>query len=196
MNAIPTALPEVVLFEPMIHEDARGWLSESYRRDVLHSQGLPTRFVQENLSQSRRGVLRGLHYQLERPQAKICQVVSGAVLDVVVDIRQGSPAFGRHVKVVLSAENHRQLYVPRGFGHGMLALEDDTVFVYKCDEYYHPQDCCGIAWNDPSLGIDWGMESPVLSAADLQSPHLRDLPTNRLPHYTGPTAGLRRCVFE
>jgi dTDP-4-dehydrorhamnose 3,5-epimerase len=185
MNMMKTNLPEVFLFEPTVFEDRRGWVHESFRADVLQSHGISAKFVQENFSCSKRGVLRGLHYQLKKPQAKICQVLSGAVLDVAVDIRYGSPTFGQHVMVELSADNHRQLYVPRGFAHGMLALEDDTRFIYKCDEYYRPDDSWGVAWNDPSLGIDWGIENPILSDTDIGLPHLRDLQVDMLPAYAG-----------
>lgn len=183
MKAIPTALPGVFLFEPTVFEDQRGCFFESYREDVLQSCGITGRFVQENHSQSKRGVLRGLHYQLKHPQAKLCRVLSGSAIDVAVDIRVGSPTFGQHVKVVLSSTNRRQLFVPRGFAHGMLALTDKTEFLYKCDDVYHADDCHGIVWDDASLGIEWGTEYPVLSEADQVLPRIAELDTNGLPAY-------------
>jgi dTDP-4-dehydrorhamnose 3,5-epimerase len=181
MKAISTAIPGVFLFEPTVFEDPRGCFFESYREDVLQACGIQTRFVQENQSKSKRGVLRGLHYQLRNPQGKLCRVVSGAVLDVAVDVRLGSPTFGQHVKAVLSAVNRLQLFVPRGFAHGMLALTDEAEFVYKCDDVYHGDDCCGIAWDDPTLGIDWGIEYPLLSRADSNLPSLARITTDHLP---------------
>ncbi len=181
MKAISAAIPGVFLFEPKVFEDPRGCFFESYREDVLQSCGIHTRFVQENQSTSKRGVLRGLHYQLRSPQAKLCRVVLGSVLDVAVDIRVGSPTFGQHVRVVLSSANRLQLFVPRGFAHGMLALSDVAEFVYKCDDVYRPDDCYGIVWNDASLRVEWGIECPVLSHADCNLPSLARIATDRLP---------------
>lgn len=185
MQAIPTALSEVIIFEPSLHSDKRGFLLESYRKDILHSSGICTNFVQENLSMSKRHVLRGLHYQLKNPQAKLCWVPNGAVLDIAVDIRAGSPTFGRYVAVHLCADNFRMLYVPRGFAHGLLALTHNTIFQYKCDAYYSPQDSLGIAWNDPSLGIEWGVEEPILSESDRNLPALENITKHELPVYSG-----------
>lgn len=183
MKAIPTAIPGVFLFEPAVFEDERGFFFECYREDVLQSCGINTRFVQENHSKSRQGVLRGLHYQLRYPQAKLCRVISGAVLDVAVDIRRGSPTFGQHVKAVLSSANRLQLYVPRGFAHGILSLTDGAELVYKCDDIYHREDCHGIVWDDRTLGIDWEIECPVLSKADRDLLCLRDVVSGELPAY-------------
>ncbi len=183
MKTISTAIPGVSLFEPTVFEDPRGSFFESYREEMLPSCGSHARFVQENQSKSKRGVLRGLHYQLRNPQGKLCRVVSGAVLDVAADIRLGSPTFGQHVKAILSSANRLQLFVPRGFAHGMLALTDEAEFVYKCDDVYHGDDCRGIVWNDATLGIDWGVESPVLSQTDGNLPRLADLGPEDLPEY-------------
>ena len=183
MKATPTSLSEVIIFETSVHSDKRGFLLESYREDILQAQGIFTNFVQENLSKSKRHVLRGLHYQLKNPQAKLCWVPSGAVLDVAVDVRHGSPTFGRYVAVHLSSDNFRMLYVPRGFAHGVLILTDNTFFQYKCDDFYLPQDSKGIVWNDPDLKIEWGVESPILSESDQNLPNLSDIPENMLPRY-------------
>jgi len=140
--------------------------------------------VQDNLSRSCRDTVRGLHYQLRHPQAKLVSVLSGAVLDVAVDIRRGSPTFGRHVTVELSAENRRQLFIPEGFAHGFRVLTDTADFYYKCTDFYTPGDEYGIFWNDPALGIPWGtIAAPVVSAKDAALPHLRDLPTAHLPAF-------------
>jgi dTDP-4-dehydrorhamnose 3,5-epimerase len=183
MNVISTAIPGVFLFEPSVLEDERGCFFESYHEDVLKSCGITSHFVQENQSSSKRGVLRGLHYQLRHPQAKLCRVLSGSVLDVAVDIRVGSPTFGQHVKAVLSTANRHQLFVPRGFAHGMLALADNAEFLYKCDDIYQPDDCHGIIWNDPSLEIAWGIVSPMLSQTDNNLPRIAELDPEGLPTY-------------
>lgn len=183
MRVITTDLPGVIIFEPSIFKDGRGFFFESYREDTLQAQGICTDFVQENLSVSMRHVLRGLHYQLKFPQAKLCRVLSGEVLDVAVDIRNGSPTFGQNVAVHLSSDNFRMLYIPRGFAHGMLALTEKTIFQYKCDAYYSPQDSKGVAWNDPDLGIEWGVERPVLSEIDQNLLNLKNISKNDLPTY-------------
>ena len=181
MKATQTSLPGVVIFEPEVHSDFRGFLLESYRKDIMNAHGISTDFVQENFSKSSRHVLRGLHYQLKYPQAKLCWVPLGAVLDVAVDIRLGSPTFGKHIAVHLSSKNHKLLYVPRGFAHGMLVLEENTRFQYKCEEYYMPEYSKGIAWNDPTLAINWGVEQPVLSETDQNLPFLEDIQKENLP---------------
>lgn len=183
MHAITTTLPGVIIFEPSVFRDERGVFFESYREDILQAKGINTDFVQENLSVSKRFVLRGLHYQLKFPQAKLCRVVAGAVLDIAVDIRNGSPTFGQHVAVHLSSDNFLMLYVPRGFAHGMLALTDNTIFQYRCDEYFAPQDSKGVAWNDPDLGIEWGVERPVLTESDQNLFNLKNISKNDLPTF-------------
>jgi dTDP-4-dehydrorhamnose 3,5-epimerase len=177
-----TALPGVLLISPTVHQDGRGVLFESFRADALQAAGLPT-FVQENQTRSWRGTLRGLHYQLARPQAKLVRVLSGAIFDVAVDIRRGSPTFGRWVAETLSAENRRQIFVPPGFAHGFCVLEDDTEVLYKCSDYYSgAADQKGIVWNDPTLAIAWPIPEPRLSEKDrLLLPLNAD--RSDLPHY-------------
>ena len=157
MNFIRTAIPDVVLIEPEVFSDQRGYFVETFRQDKLHAfLGFSIHFVQDNESKSSYGVLRGLHYQLApAAQTKLVRVIKGKVLDVAVDIRAGSPTFGQHVSVELSELNKRQLLVPRGFAHGFVVLEDDTVFAYKVDNYYSPENDRGIAFDDPALGINW-----------------------------------------
>lgn len=165
MRVLKTDIEGVLIVEPTVHGDQRGYFMESFsERDFEAATGLNVRFVQDNESRSRRGVLRGLHFQREPyAQAKLVRVVQGRVLDVAVDIRPGSATFGRYVAVELSADNHRQLFIPKGFAHGYVVLEEDTVFQYKCDEYYHPDSEDGVAWNDPQIGIEWPLtESEII----------------------------------
>jgi len=180
MQVIDTALPGVKLIQPVRHGDARGYFSEVFREDVLASHGIAMRFVQENHSLSAApGVVRGLHFQIPpMAQAKLLRVVAGAILDVAVDIRRGSPCFGRHVAVVLSAAEGNQLFVPEGFAHGFCTLEPDSQLIYKVNRYYSPECDRGLLWNDPALGIDWrlGGRAPILSDKDRSHPLLGDLP--------------------
>ncbi|MDQ7046867.1 MAG: dTDP-4-dehydrorhamnose 3,5-epimerase [Sulfurovum sp.] len=157
MNFVRTDIPDVVIIEPTVHGDARGYFVETFRTDKLEAfLGFKIDFCQDNESKSSRGVLRGLHYQLHPAgQTKLVRVIQGSVLDVAVDIRKGSPTFGQHVAVELSAKNKKQLLVPRGFAHGFVVLEDDTVFAYKVDNYYSPENDRGIAFDDVDLAIDW-----------------------------------------
>ena len=178
-----TQLPGVLVFEPVVHRDDRGHLFESYRLDAAAAAGLPP-FVQENQSLSARNTLRGLHYQLDRPQAKLVRVLQGAVFDVAVDIRRGSPTFGQWVAETLSAENRLQLYLPPGFAHGFLALEEPSEVLYKCSDYYSgAADQRGILWNDPALAIPWPCDGPLVSVKDGSLPPLTgeraDLPIYR-----------------
>jgi dTDP-4-dehydrorhamnose 3,5-epimerase len=152
MKKIDTCLPGVFLFEPQVFGDSRGFFMETYSARKFAEFGIETNFVQDNHSRSSKGVLRGLHYQLENPQSKLCRVISGSVFDVAVDIRLDSPTFGKWVGAVLSAENKRQIFVPQGFAHGFLTLEDGTEFLYKCDNFYTPGDEYGIRWNDEAIG--------------------------------------------
>lgn len=179
MRVLKTDIEGVLIVEPTVHGDERGYFMESFsERDFEAATGLNVRFVQDNESRSRRGVLRGLHFQREPyAQAKLVRVVQGMVLDVAVDIRPGSATFGKYVAVELSADNHRQLFIPKGFAHGYVVLEEDTVFQYKCDEYYHPESEDGIAWNDPEIGIEWGVEESeiILSEKDTNRKLLREL---------------------
>ena len=177
MNVIKTALDGVVIIEPRIFNDDRGYLFESFSERDFFANVRETHFVQDNESKSSYGVLRGLHFQ--KPpfaQSKLVRVIKGAVLDVSVDIRVGSPTFGQHVSVELTADNHRQFFIPRGFAHGFSVLSDEVVFQYKCDNFYAPQSEGAIAWNDPDLKIDWRIpdEKIILSEKDKKHPLLKD----------------------
>ncbi|MBR2365319.1 MAG: dTDP-4-dehydrorhamnose 3,5-epimerase [Lentisphaeria bacterium] len=177
MNIIPTLLDGVRIIEPKVFGDARGYFFESWNRKNYEEAGICCNFVQDNESCSTRGVLRGLHYQMPPyTQAKLVRVIRGTVLDVAVDIRKGSPTFGKYVAVELSGENKRQLFVPRGFAHGFAVLSDEAVFAYKCDNTYAPTHERGIACDDPFLGIDWKLEKELwnLSAKDMKNPLLKD----------------------
>ena len=178
MNFIRTNIPDVIIIEPTVHGDHRGYFVETFRADKLEAfLGFKLNFGQDNESKSSKGVLRGLHYQLApHAQTKLVRVISGRVLDVAVDIRRNSPTFGQHVAVELTADNKRQLLVPRGFAHGFVVLEDDTIFAYKVDNYYSPECDRGIAFNDPALNIDWILktEELKLSAKDTTQPKLNE----------------------
>ena len=177
MKVIKTDIEGVVLLEPKIFGDERGYFFEFYSQREFDQKVAPVRFVQENESKSRYGVVRGLHYQRgEAAQAKLVSVVKGRVLDVAVDLRRTSPTFGKYVAVELSEENKRQMFVPRGFAHGFAVLSDEAVFQYRCDNYYAPSEERGIAWNDPAIGIDWGVptEEVILSEKDTRNPLLQD----------------------
>ena len=178
MNFIKTKIPDVVIVEPKVHGDHRGYFVETYRQDKLEEfLGYRVNFCQDNESKSKRGVLRGLHYQLPPfAQTKLVRVIRGSVLDVAVDIRRGSPTFGRYVAVELSSENKRQLFIPRGFAHGFLVLEEDTIFAYKVDSYYSPECDRGIAYDDPQIGIEWPLpkEELLLSDKDTRQPKLNE----------------------
>jgi dTDP-4-dehydrorhamnose 3,5-epimerase len=183
MRIIPTELPGVTLFEPRVFGDARGYFLETWNRERYGKAGVPADFVQDNASLSSRGVLRGLHFQNPRTQAKLVTVLQGEVYDVAVDIRRGSPHFGRWVGVVLSGENKRQLYIPAGFAHGFCVTSETALFTYKCTEFYAPECERGIAWNDPDLGIRWPVDQPTLSPKDAAYPRLRDADRSILPGY-------------
>lgn len=177
MNVIDTEIPEVKIIEPKIFGDPRGYFFESWSAKSYKKAGMDCRWVQDNESRSRYGVLRGLHYQAAPyTQAKLVRVIQGAVLDVAVDIRRGSPTFGKHVAVELTGENKRQLFVPRGFAHGFVVLSDDVLFAYKCDNLYAPSHERGLAFNDPALGIDWRvrLDRFLLSEKDTRNPLLKD----------------------
>ena len=183
MEIIGTRLPGVFVVRPRVHEDPRGFFMETYRENVLAGAGIHEQFVQDNHSHSSRGVLRGLHYQLRNPQAKLCRVVQGEVLDVAVDIRVGSPNFGQWVSVLLSAENHVELYVPKGFAHGFVVQSETADFLYKCSDYYNGSDDRGVLWNDPAIGIDWETPSPILSEKDNSYLPLSQIALDQLPRY-------------
>ena len=177
MKVIETELPGVLIIEPQVFGDTRGYFLESWNREKFVAAGIDVDFIQDNESKSRFGVLRGLHYQAAPyTQAKLVRVIEGAVLDVAVDIRQGSPTFGRYVAVELSGENKRQMFVPRGFAHGFAVLSETAIFVYKCDNKYMPSHERGIAFDDPALGIDWRVKADalILSPKDTKNPRLAD----------------------
>jgi len=180
MRVVATALEGVRIIEPHVFPDARGFFLESYHAERYAQAGLPERFVQDNHSRSARGTIRGFHYQLRRPQGKLVRVVHGVVFDVAVDIRRGSPTFGKWVGVELSADNKRQLFIPGGFAHGFCVLADSSEVEYKCTDYYVPDDQHGVRWDDPTIGIPWPTADPVLSDADraypLLAPTREDLP--------------------
>jgi len=181
MNILPTDHPEVLLIEPDVFNDPRGFFMETFHTKKFAEAGLPTEFLQDNHSHSVRGVLRGLHYQLQHPQGKLVRVVNGEVLDVAVDIRKGSPRFGQWVSALLSAENRRQLYVPPGFAHGYCTVSEQADFLYKCTDVYTPGDEYGIAWDDPALAIEWPQLDYLLSGKDRENPLLSK--SDHLPDY-------------
>jgi dTDP-4-dehydrorhamnose 3,5-epimerase len=183
MKVLPTAIPGVLIVEPEVVGDARGFFCETYRQDRYAAEGIGP-FVQDNLSRSARGVLRGLHLQNPKGQGKLITVLRGAVLDVAVDVRSGSPTFGRHVAVELSEENRRQFWVPRGFAHGFAVRSETADVFYKCDEVYSPADELTVRWDDPALAIPWGVVAPSLSKRDAGAPLLSDVA--RLPRYEAP----------
>lgn len=183
MKVHGTDLDGVVLIEPRVFGDERGWFLETWREERYAEHGIGPKFVQSNASQSRAGVLRGLHYQWPEPQGKLVWVSAGRVLDVAVDIRHGSPTFGKWTGVELSADNHRQLWIPEGFAHGFQVLSDTATFHYLCTRPYQAEFDAGIAWNDPAIGVDWTIDPPELSEKDTRAPRLADVPRERLPTY-------------
>jgi len=175
MNVLETAIPGVLILEPSVVADARGFFVEMYQSNRYSASGIRSRFVQDNLSQSPAGVLRGLHFQNPKPRGKLVTVLSGAVLDVAVDVRVGSPTFGKHVAIELNSERRQQLWIPRGMAHGFVVLSETADFFYKCDEFYSPNDELVMQWNDPTLGINWRWPSPTLSARDEAGRSLAEL---------------------
>jgi len=184
LDIVQTSLPGVLEVHPDVFRDARGFFLETYQKAKYAALGVADSFVQDNHSRSVKGTLRGLHYQLRHPQAKLCFVVEGEALDVAVDIRVGSPYFGKWTSVLLSAEKHNQIYVPRGFAHGFLALTDAVLFFYKCSDFHDPKDEYGIRWNDPELGIAWEVRDPLVSEKDARCPTLSSAPRQSLPLYS------------
>ena len=182
MNVLKTEIHDVLIIEPAIFGDSRGFFTELYRYDRYAEHCIPSQFVQDNFSRSARGVLRGLHVQNPKPQGKLVTVLTGAVMDVAVDVRLGSPTFGRHIKVELTDQNRRQLWIPRGLAHGFLVLSEYADFFYKCDNYYSPSDELVLKWDDPALDIDWGNSCPELSRRDRDGRRLADLKP-RLPTF-------------
>jgi dTDP-4-dehydrorhamnose 3,5-epimerase len=187
MKVIKTNLPGVVVIEPKVFGDKRGFFLETFREDVLQQAGITENFVQDNHSRSSQGVLRGLHYQLTHTQGKLVRVATGSVFDVAVDVRSSSPTFGQWYGIELNEENMKILYVPPGFAHGFVVLSETADFIYKCTNYYHPESEQGIAWDDPDIKIDWPITEIsgkiFLSDKDKQNVKLKDQPTAKLPAY-------------
>jgi dTDP-4-dehydrorhamnose 3,5-epimerase len=184
VKVVSTELPGVLIIEPKVFGDDRGFFMETYRHDRYVQHGISEVLVQDNLSFSRRGVLRGLHLQWPYPQGKLVQVFRGEVFDVAVDVRRGSPTFGRWAGILLSGKNKRQLWVPAGFAHGFCVISTEALFGYKCTDFYHPETELSVRWDDPEIGIDWPLDSePDLSAKDIEAAVLRDIPSERLPLY-------------
>jgi dTDP-4-dehydrorhamnose 3,5-epimerase len=190
VRVIPAELPEVLIIEPDVYSDARGFFLETYHAERYRAHGIEGPFVQDNHSRSVAGTLRGLHLQVGRPQGKLVRVISGAIYDVGVDVRRGSPTFGQWVGITLSAENFRQCYIPGGFAHGFCVLSPVAEIEYKCTDLYEPASEVGIAWDDPALAIAWPIASPLLSERDRRHPTLTEL-GDRLPLYapTSPASG-------
>ncbi|MHC4552570.1 MAG: dTDP-4-dehydrorhamnose 3,5-epimerase [Planctomycetota bacterium] len=185
MDVIPTDIPDVLILQPKVFGDKRGFFMETWNRQRYIEAGIKDEFVQDNVSSSSKGVLRGLHFQNPNAQGKLVQVLVGEVLDVAVDIRVGSPTFGKVVSTILSEENRRQFYVPIGFAHGFCVLSDLALFSYKCTDFYSQPDEGSVLWNDPDLAIDWAIDNPGLSEKDMNAPRLKDIPKDRLPVYEG-----------
>jgi len=181
LRVLETGLDGVVIIEPRVHGDERGFFQESWKASSYCQHGLPGRFAQSNVSRSQKGVLRGLHYQYRQPQGKLVSVLEGRIFDVAVDVRQDSASFGKWAGVELSAASHRQLYVPEGFAHGFIVLSESALFHYYCTTEYAPQYEVAIAWNDPDIGIIWPCEPGSFSGKDRDAPRLCELPAERLP---------------
>ncbi|PYQ58835.1 MAG: dTDP-4-dehydrorhamnose 3,5-epimerase [Acidobacteria bacterium] len=181
MKFLPLAIPEVVLVEPDVYRDDRGFFLETYQKLKYGAAGLPEEFVQDNHSFSIRGTLRGMHTQVRRPQGKLLRVVAGEIFDVAVDVRPGSPTFGQWVGEVLSAENFRQLWVPPGFAHGFCVMSESAHVLYKCTTFYEKDDEIALLWNDPEVGIAWPTETPLLSPRDQAAPKLAEILHNLAP---------------
>ena len=187
MNIITTNLPGVIVIEPKVYVDKRGFFLETFREDVLLQAGINAHFVQDNHTRSSQGVLRGLHYQMTQTQGKLVRVAAGSVFDVVVDVRSSSPTFGQWYGIELNEDNIKMIYVPPGFAHGFVVLSETADFIYKCTDYYHPESEQGIAWDDPDLNIDWSIaeiaEKISISDKDKQNVKLKDQPAEKLPAY-------------
>jgi len=176
MEIIKTELNGALLIKPKVFSDSRGYFLESYRADIFNINGIKINLVQDNISKSKKGTIRGLHYQVgEKAQSKLCQVIYGRVLDVAVDIRFNSPTFGKHFAYELSDQNHFQIWIPSGFAHGFSVLSEEAVFYYKCSNYYSKEHERSIRFNDPDLGIDWKVENPLISEKDLQSKFFKEI---------------------
>lgn len=175
-----TEIDDVLLLKPDIFKDRRGIFLESYRKSLFRERGLNIDFVQDNISSSRKGAIRGLHYQIENPQDKLIMVMQGKILDVAVDIRKSSPTFGAHISRIISEENRYQLFIPKGFAHGFSVLSEEALVYYKCSDYYNPDGERGLLWSDPSLDIDWRVDDPVISDKDQHQPILSEIPEKDL----------------
>jgi dTDP-4-dehydrorhamnose 3,5-epimerase len=180
MKVVRTAPEGIMIIEPQVYRDSRGYFLETYQADRYYNAGFPESFVQDNLSFSTKGTLRGLHFQIQRPQAKLVQAVTGEIFDAAVDIRPGSKTFGQWAGVLLSEQNKRQVFIPAGFAHGFCVLSASAHFLYKCTEFYNPDDEGGIIWSDPSIGIDWPIGEPIISEKDRAFPSLSELFPDRL----------------
>jgi dTDP-4-dehydrorhamnose 3,5-epimerase len=184
LQRVETSLPDVWELYSKVFRDARGFFIETYNQKRFSEHGILETFVQDNHSRSTKGTLRGLHYQLRHAQAKICRVIEGEALDVAVDIRLGSPTFGKWASVLLSAEKQNQIYIPAGFAHGFVARTDSVQFLYKCSDFYDPGDEHGIIWNDPHLAISWSFSNPLISEKDAKYPSLSAMKPEFLPRYS------------
>lgn len=185
MKFSETEIAGVIVIEPAVHRDDRGWFLESYQAERYREGGIDVEFVQDNHSHSCRGTLRGLHAQGTHPQEKLVRVLSGEIYDVAVDVRRGSPSFGKYVGAVLSAENFRQLFIPVGFVHGFVVTSESADIEYKCSDFYDPEGEFSIVWNDPQIGIAWPLENPLLSSKDADAPKLAEIDPEQLPRYRG-----------
>jgi dTDP-4-dehydrorhamnose 3,5-epimerase len=183
MKVMETGLSGVLVIEPRVFEDERGYFYESYNEARFQALGIKASFIQTNVSRSERGVLRGLHYQWPNPQGKLVSVLEGEVYDVAVDIRKGSPTFGRWEAVILSAGNHRHLWIPEGFAHGFCVVSETATFTYQCTNLYDAASDASICWNDAAIAIDWPCSQPLLSAKDMKAPLLSTIPVDKLPKY-------------
>jgi dTDP-4-dehydrorhamnose 3,5-epimerase len=181
LEFVQTTLPGIIIIKSLVFQDPRGFFMETFHQRKYREGGIERAFVQDNFSSSQKNTLRGLHYQLRHPQAKLIYALHGEIFDVVVDIRQGSPAFGKWESFILSEENRYQLFVPEGYAHGFCVLSDTADVVYKCTDFYAPDDDFGILWSDPAIGIDWPVKEPLLSEKDTKYPVLDDMPEEKLP---------------
>jgi dTDP-4-dehydrorhamnose 3,5-epimerase len=183
MKVAASTLPGVIVVEPRVHQDSRGFFFESFHQAKYEEAGIKAQFVQTNVSRSAKGVLRGLHYQWPHPQGKLVSVSEGEVYDVAVDIRRGSPTFGQWMGVMLTADNHRHLWIPEGFAHGFCVLSDFATFTYQCTTLYDPVADASIRWNDQQISVDWPISQPLISDKDAKAPYLADVPADRLPTF-------------
>ncbi len=183
MKIITTSIKGILIIEPLIFEDKRGYFMETYNQNRYNEFGIDKTFVQDNLSYSLKNTLRGLHFQIKHPQAKLIQVVSGEIFDVAVDLRPGSASFGKWTGIYLSDENKRQVFIPEGFAHGFCVLSEFALFCYKCSDFYAPDHEGGILWSDPDIGIEWPVETPIISDKDIQYQKLSDLTSEQLPSF-------------